>query len=147
MPELIIPPRITPKNDQEYFEQITKAVFQAGFSYKVVHSKWKGFKKIFLNFDPHLISQWGEDEIFAALESSLIIRNIRKIRATVENARIFNEIISQFGSFVEYLHSLNHLLYPEKNKEISKKFKWLGRTGTFVFLYCVNEDVPPWDER
>ncbi|UYP46157.1 hypothetical protein NEF87_002442 [Candidatus Lokiarchaeum ossiferum] len=147
MPELIIPPRITPEIDQEYFEQITKAVFQAGFSYKVVQSKWEGFRKVFLNFDPQIIAKWGEDEIFAALESSLIIRNIRKIRATVENARIFNEIVSQFGSFAEYLHSLRNLVYPEKNKEISKKFKWLGRTGTFVFLYCVNEDVPSWDER
>ena len=147
MPELIIPPRKTPDSDQEYFEQITKAVFQAGFSYKVVHSKWKGFQKEFSNFDPIIIAQWGEDEIFTALESNLIIRNIRKIRATVENAAKFNGIVENYGSFASYLTSLNHLLYPEKNKTIAKQFKWLGQTGTFVFLYCVNEDVPSWDDR
>ena len=147
MPKLIIPPRITPNNDQGYFEQITKAVFQAGFSYKVVHSKWKGFQKVFHNFDPILISQWGEDQIFTSLESNLIIPNIRKIRATVENAQKFNSIVDKYGSFASYLQSLSHLLYTEKNKIISKQFKWLGKTGTFVFLYCVNEKVPSWDER
>jgi 3-methyladenine DNA glycosylase Tag len=147
LPELIIPPRNTPKNDIGYFEQITKAVFQAGFSYKVVQSKWKGFRKVFLAFDPKKLAFWTEDEIFAALESNLIIRNIRKIRATVLNAQVFNGIVNLYGSFQAYLQTLRNLPYPEVNKQISKQFKWLGRTGTFVFLYCVNEDVPEWDDR
>ena len=43
---------------------------------------------------------------------------------------------------------------PEKAFEIikgdpnsSKRFKNLGPTGVFVFLWCVNEEVPDWEDR
>ncbi|MFQ5855357.1 MAG: hypothetical protein ACE5LU_06930 [Anaerolineae bacterium] len=38
MPGCEIPPRQKPANDNGYFEQLTKAMFQAGFSWQVINN-------------------------------------------------------------------------------------------------------------
>ena len=143
----IIPERKTPKNDNEYFEQLTKAIFMSTFSFKVVETKWNGFLEIFQQFDPYKVASWGEDEIIEAISSPKIIRNSQKVRATVYNARRFLEIIKEYGNFTNYIKSLRNLDYYEISEILSSKFKWMGRTGAFVFLFCINEEVPPWEER
>ena len=43
--------------------------------------------------------------------------------------------------------TLDGLPYPKRVKALEKQFKWLGRTGVFVFLYQVAEEVPEWENR
>jgi 3-methyladenine DNA glycosylase Tag len=147
VPDIIIPPRIKPQDDQGYFEILTKAVFQAGFSWQIVERKWFGFKEIFHDFDPSIIAKWNEEDILNALESPQIIRNEKKIRATIENAKVFQKIINNYESFDLYLGSIASKPYLEISKILTKKFQWLGRTGAYFFLYCVEEDVPRWEDR
>ena len=144
---LIIPEKKRPTNDAGFFAIITKSVFQAGFSFEVIERKWGGFIEIFQNFDPNKIAKWSEAEIANALESPLIVRNVKKIKATVDNAQTFLEIVKANGSFANYIDSMKDLDYEEKSNEISSKFKWMGKTGTFVFFYSIDEDVPPWEDR
>ena len=40
-------PKITPKDDSGYFEELTKAIFRAGFNWGVVQAKWAGFRSAF----------------------------------------------------------------------------------------------------
>ena len=47
---LEIPSKITPEGDDAYFEELTKAIFRAGFSWPVVREKWDGFVKSFEQF-------------------------------------------------------------------------------------------------
>ena len=42
-----IPPKRKPKNDDGYFEELTKAVFRSGFSWAVVREKWPDFQRAF----------------------------------------------------------------------------------------------------
>lgn len=145
---VIIPEKKIPKDNRGYFEIITKSVFQAGFSFEVIERKWEGFREIFAGFDPKVIAKWGEGEIVNALESTLIVRNTKKIKATVDNAIIFNDIVKENnGSFSNYIDSIRDLDYDERSKKISSKFKWMGKTGTFVFFYSINEEVPEWEHR
>ena len=44
------PPKITPKDDAGYFEELTKAVFRAGFSGQGIREKWAGLVKSFDQF-------------------------------------------------------------------------------------------------
>ena len=120
---IIIPNKIKPKDDQGYFEIITKSVFQAGFSFEVIERKWEGFREVFSNFDPNIISKWSEADIIEALESTLIVRNPRKIQATVANAKTFQEIVKENGSFSKFIDSMKNLEYEEKSEIISSKFK------------------------
>lgn len=147
MPDIIIPPRKKPNNDNGYFEILTKAVFQAGFSWKVVESKWGGFNEIFKNFDPDFIANWKENDVINALESPFIIRNEKKIKATIENAKVFIRIKKQYGSFDNYLQTINVNSYEELSSILIKQFKWLGRTGAYFFLWCIGEEVPKWENR
>jgi 3-methyladenine DNA glycosylase Tag len=146
-PGFEIPPRITPASDNGYFEQMTKAVFQAGFSWQVVADKWPSFQQAFDGFNVDRVAAYTPEDVDRLLSDPAIVRNGRKIEATIANASQFQAIRGEFGSFAEYLRSLNALPYRERQKILSKRFKNLGRTSVFVFLWCVNEEVPDWEER
>ena len=146
-PGFEIPPRVTPADDKGYFEQMTKAIFQAGFSWQVVNNKWSNFQKAFDGFDVDRVAAYGPEDVDRLLSDDGIVRNGRKIEATIANAIQFQAIRDEFGSFAGYLRSLDDLAYRERQKILSKRFKNLGRTSVFVFLWCVSEDVPDWEER
>ena len=146
MHKKIIPPRQKPNDEKGYFEILSKAVFNAGFSYQVVNRKWEGIMEIFHEFDPTIISDWTVDEIAEALESPKIIRNSNKVKAIVSNAKIILELLEKFGSFENYLKSFRDKTYKEKQKILAKQFKWLGPTGAHFFLWSVGEDAPPCEQ-
>ena len=125
---------------------MSKAVFNAGFSYQVVNRKWKDIKEVFNEFDPQKISKWTVDEISVALDSPKIIRNSRKVNVIVSNANMFLELLEKYGSFNKYLKSFRNKPYEERRKILSKQFKWLGPTGAHFFLWSVGEDAPPCEE-
>jgi 3-methyladenine DNA glycosylase Tag len=146
-PGFEIPSRQTPADDDGYFEQVTKAVFQAGFSWQVVSDKWPNFRQAFDGFDVDRVAAYGPEDVDRLLSDPGVVRNGRKIEATIANALQFLAIRREFGSFANYLRSLDALSYRDRQKTLSKRFKNLGRTGVFVFLWCVNGDVPDWEER
>jgi 3-methyladenine DNA glycosylase Tag len=146
-PSFEIPPRVTPADDNGYLEQMTKAIFQAGFSWQVVNDKWPNFQRAFDDFDVDRVAAYGPEDVDRLLSDEGIVRNGRKIEATVANAVQFQAIRREFGSFTSYLRTLDPLAYRERQKTLSKCFKNLGPTGVFVFLWCVNEEVPDWEDR
>jgi len=146
-PGFEIPPRVTPADDNGYFEQMTKTIFQAGFSWQVVNDKWPNFQRAFDGFDVDRVAAYGPEDVDRLLSDAGIVRNGRKIEATIANALEFQTIRREFGSFANYLRSLDGLPYRERQKALSKRFKNLGRTSVFVFLWCVNEEVPAWEDR
>lgn len=143
----VIPPRKKPTSDEEYFEFLSKAVFQAGFSFKVVERKWSDISEAFERFDFKSIARWDEEKVINLIQSPKIIRNIKKVKGIIYNANKFNELVKEHGSFEKYLVSIRNKPYNERSSILSKQFKWLGRTGAYVFFWCVNEEVPDWVER
>ena len=142
-----VPEKITPKNDDGYFEELTKAIFRAGFSWPVIRQKWDNFRHGFDRFNVAKVAGYGGDEITRLFNDASIVRNRRKIVNTVDNAQTFLELVQGYGSFREYLRSLDHLVYHDRVKELTALFRGLGRTSAFVFLHCVNEPTPSWQER
>jgi 3-methyladenine DNA glycosylase Tag len=72
------PPREKPADDNSYFEKLTQAVFQTGFSWKVVRNKWPNFQKAFEGFDIDTIAAYDERDVDRLLADEGIIRNGRK---------------------------------------------------------------------
>lgn len=142
-----VPPRITPSGDAGYLEELTKAIFRAGFSWRVVRQKWENFCRGFEGFELVKVASFGTEEITRLFNDTSIIRNKRKILATVDNARTMLDLSDEDGSFRNYLRSLDHLDYYQRVKLLTSEFRGLGRTGAFVFLHCVNEPTPSWQER
>ena len=142
-----IPPKISPDSDNGYLEELTKAIFRSGFSWRVVRGKWENFRKGFDGFDIDKVAEYGLEDVTRLFNDSGIVRNRRKILATVENARRARSLVAEHGSFYSYLRSLDGLDYYERVKALTGQFSGLGRTGAFVFLHCVNEETLTWNER
>ncbi|MGD8491472.1 MAG: DNA-3-methyladenine glycosylase I [Anaerolineae bacterium] len=142
-----IPPRRKPTGDSGYLEELTKSIFQAGFSWQVIEDKWPNFQQAFDHFDIASVAGYGIPDVERLVADPGIVRNRRKIEATIHNARVMWDLIQEHGSFHEYLRSLDRLDYAGRRKELSARFKNLGPTGVFTFLWRVDEPVPDWEDR
>ncbi len=124
----VVPPRTKPKDEKGYFELLSKAVFNAGFSYQVVRNKWEDIKEVFHEFEPEIISKWTIDEISKALNSPKIIRNSRKVTAIVSNAKVFLELLNKYKTFENYLKS-----FP--NKMVLQVISYFSLFFLHLYLY------------
>ncbi len=138
------PESIQPATLADYLAVMSKAVFQAGISWRVVESKWPGIREAFRRFDPVAISKLTMAELDELAEDKRIIRNRRKIEAIISNAQRMLELDKSFGSFQHYLRS--HSSFEELLKDLHKQFKFLGETGSYYFLWAVGEQVPPHEQ-
>jgi 3-methyladenine DNA glycosylase Tag len=138
------PKQVKPKRLNDYLEVMSKSVFQSGMSWKVVEAKWPGFKAAFFDFDPVRIAELDPPDVDRLAEDTRIVRNRKKIEATVHNAETMLELDREHGSFKKYLRS--HGSFDDTVADLRKRFKFLGDTGTYVFLYVVGEPVPPHEE-
>ena len=131
-----------PPTDDAYFENMTRVIFQAGLSWRLIERKWPNFRKVFVNFSIDRVVRFGDDDLERLKADKGIVRNRRKILATIHNARQFQIIKREFGSFQSYMNTLDKSNnYAPAIKEISKKFKHLGPSSARIFLYSVGEDV------
>jgi 3-methyladenine DNA glycosylase Tag len=138
------PKKIRPRELSDYFEILTKAVFQAGMSWQVVESKWDGFRRAFLGFDPKKVARLTPKQIDKITRDPSVIRNTRKILATVDNADTMVSLDSEHGGFRKYLRS--HGGFEETVTDLKREFRFLGDFGAYYFLYVVGEKVPPHEE-
>ncbi|MCW5724042.1 MAG: DNA-3-methyladenine glycosylase I [Maricaulaceae bacterium] len=82
---------------------MTQAVFQSGFSWKVIEAKWPGFEAAFDGFDPRRVAMYSDDDIARLLGDARIVRNGIKIAATVKNAQFVCDMADEHGSFGGFL--------------------------------------------
>ncbi|MCP5096206.1 MAG: DNA-3-methyladenine glycosylase I [Chloroflexi bacterium] len=146
MAEYEVPPRAVPVNDAGYFEKITQAVFQSGFSWQVIRNKWPNFQIAFMQFDVAQVAAFSDEDLERLVEDKGIVRNGRKINATIQNARICQDLIVEHGSFHAYLRSFDNLDYEARSKKFSKQFKFMGPMGAYFFFWSVGETVPEYHE-
>jgi len=86
------PKQTTPTGPADYLEVMTKAVFQSGMSWQVVEAKWPGFREAFDGFDPQKVAGYTGDDVERLAADTRIIRNRRKIEATLTNAETMLEL-------------------------------------------------------
>lgn len=142
------PEVMVPRNDNGYFEALTRAVFQAGMDWGVIRNRWPAFRRAFKGFSPERVALFSPDDVDYLLSAeSGIVRNFRKVSGTLHNAAVFLEIRAEFGSFKRFLRSLDGEPYGDRVRTLKKRFRHLGDTGAFVFLYTVGEEVPSWHDR
>lgn len=143
----VIPPRSAPRTDRRYLEILSQAVFQAGFSWEVVRAKWPDIRRAFRHFEVGAVARFTPRDVRRMLDDPALVRNRRKIEATIENARVLRALARRHGSARAYFASLRPLPYAEKVRTLSRTFRFLGPTGVYFLLWCAGEDVPRWKER
>ena len=129
-------------DDQKLYEMLILELFQAGLSWSCILNKRKNFKKAFDNFDINKIINYDEIKIQELQNNEGIIRNKLKIKATINNSKIFKEIQKEYGSFDKYIWGFtnNQIMYEfdkvssELSDTISRDLKKRGMTfvGTII---------------
>lgn len=102
-------------DDTYLFEMLLLESFQAGLSWECVLNKREAFRKAFDNFDYQLIEKYNEEKINELLQNKDIIRNRLKIKAAINNAKVFIKIRKEYKSFSNYIWSFT------KNKQVVNK--------------------------
>jgi DNA-3-methyladenine glycosylase I len=75
------------RGDEALLERITLEAFQSGLSWLTILRKRAGFRKAFAGFDAEVIAAFGEPDVHRLMSDASIVRNRRKIEATITNAR------------------------------------------------------------
>src|SRR5690625_2072651 len=73
-------------DDAGLFERLSLECFQAGLSWLTILKRRSAFRLAFAGFDPKQVAKFDEDVVRRLLQNKEIIRNERKIRATINNA-------------------------------------------------------------
>ena len=76
-------------DDYELYELLILEMFQAGLSWETILKKRENFRLAMDNFDYKKIVNYNEEKINELMNNSGIIRNRRKIEATINNTRVF----------------------------------------------------------
>lgn len=92
-------------DDRQMFEHLTLECLQCGLSWGLMMKKREIFRQCFENFEYDKIAAYGEDDIQRILNTEGMLRSERKVRAVIHNARCYQKIREEFGSFCIYLWS------------------------------------------
>ena len=95
-------------DDNYLFEMLLLESFQAGLSWECVLNKREAFRQAYDNFDLDKVCSYSDDKINELLNNKDIIRNKLKIKASINNARIFIDIKKEDGSFRAYLKTFTN---------------------------------------
>lgn len=90
-------------DDCKQFEFLMMEVMQCGLNWNMMLQKRDVFRACFDGFDYDKIAAYGEADITRILQAQGMIRSRRKTEAVIHNARCFQKLREEYGSFSEYL--------------------------------------------
>lgn len=128
-----IPLKINPHKLDDYFEVMSKAVFQAGLSWASIDKRWAFFRQAFAEFDPGRVSKFSDDKVQLLLEDESLLLNKRKIEATIKNAKMFITLDQEYSGFINYLRAFSN--YKHLALDLKKRFNYLGDLNVYYFLF------------
>jgi DNA-3-methyladenine glycosylase I len=73
--------------ERELFERLTLEAFQSGLSWLTILRKRENFRQAFDGFEIERVAEYGDREIKRLLGDAGIVRNRKKIEATITNAK------------------------------------------------------------
>ena len=126
--------------DDRWLAGMARAVYRAGFNWRVVENKWPEIETAFRNFNPLVVSHLSDDDLDELLKDPRVIRNWRKIKAIRINAQFVAELAEEHGSASRYFAR-----YPSENfigliSDLSKHGSFLGGTTAQYFLREMGKD-------
>lgn len=124
-------------DDRVLFERLTLEIFQAGLSWLIVLKKRPAFAVAFQGFDPSVVAAYGSNDIDRLMADAGIIRNRRKIEATIENAKRLLILQRDYGSFAGWIKQHHPLEKSEWVKLFKKTFVFMGGEVVGEFLMSI----------
>ena len=136
----VIPGVVNPASPRDYLEVMTRAVFQAGVSWKQIADQWDAYRSAFALFDPMQVAAFDDLDVERILATAGVMRTPRKVRATIANARSLVQTEREFGSIQAYVASFSS--YAELAKDFKRRFSFLGDMSVWYVLFRTGNPVP-----
>ena len=90
-------------DDRALYELFILETFQAGLSWATILHKRENFRRAYEGFIPERVAAFDAAKVEELMQDTGIIRNRRKIEASIVTSRIFLEIVKEYGSFDRYI--------------------------------------------
>jgi len=137
---ILTPDQLRKVSDDRFLSEITKAVFQAGFYWKVVEAKWSDFEKAFWQFDVIKCASMFPDELEALAKDDRIIRNPQKIKTVPRNAAMILACKEADRSFAQRIADWPDDDFIGLLSFLHKKGARLGPKTCQYFLRSIGKD-------
>lgn len=143
-------------DDKKHFEFLVLESAQAGLSWITILKKRENYREAYDEFDVEQVAQYGEEKIVELLSNSGIVRNRKKIEASINNAKRFLEVQKEWESFDHYIWSfvdykqivnsweeLSQVpttteLSDRISKDLKKRgFRFLGSTIIYAYIQAI----------
>ena len=126
-------------SDDRVLAVMTRHVFGAGFSYKVMERKWSAFEAAFDSFDTHACAFMTEERFDELLRDPSIVRNPRKILAVQHNAQFVLALSSEHGHAARFFAQWPDEQYIDLVYLTRKRGKYLGGETAMRFLRALGK--------
>lgn len=140
LPDVKTPRMLEQIPDDRWLAGMTRAVFQAGFSWRVIESKWPGFEAAFAGFEPGPIAVWSDEDVDRLATDTRIVRHWRKIAATRHNAGLIVDLAADHGSAGRLFAHWPDEDYVGLLAMLKRRAAWLGGTSAQYFLRQMGKD-------
>ena len=127
-------PGRVPRSDQQYFEIFCLCILQAGLSWGMVRKNWRRYRRGFRGF---AIAALARTRARSLMKNPDVIRNEQKITALIYNAREFQRIAHEYGSFARFLRSLKTMKDEDACGLLTERFRHVGMYTAEFYLHCV----------
>lgn len=143
-------------DDRKHFEFLVLESAQAGLSWLTILRKRDNYRRAYEGFDPSRVAGFTDEKTELLLQDSGIVRNRRKIEASISNARCFLALQDEYSGFDEYIWSFTggspvvggwtELSRIPANTELSdlisrdlkeRGFRFVGSTIVYAHLQAV----------
>jgi len=133
------PAEIAKIPDDRILSEMTRRIFYAGFSSKVIDDKWEAFEAGFDRFDPHACAFMTEERFDTLMTDRGIVRNGAKIRAVQVNARFVLDLKTEHGGAARFLADWPDSDYVGLLDVLKKRASHLGGDAAGRFLRAIGK--------
>ncbi len=141
---MTIPERVERPTSRDALATISRAVFQAGLSWKMIELKWNAYERLFDGFDPARVAAYGEADVARILDDGGVVRTRKKIVATIDNAQTLLALEREYGGFETYLSAFSD--YAALDGDLRARFKFLGPLSVYYVVFRCGGRVPPFEQ-
>ena len=126
--------------DDRWLAEMTRAVFRAGFSWKVIDAKWEGFEEAFEGFVPKRWAMMRDQDLSRLVKDTRIVRHEKKILSVADNASLLCELADEHGSAAFAFARWPSTSYVDLLEMIKKRGSRLGGTSGQYFIRSMGKD-------
>jgi len=134
------PDQLMRVEDSFYLSAMTRAVFKAGFVWKIIDEKWRGFEAAFWHVNVLRCAMMSPNDIDTLCVDGRIVRNRQKIETVPVNASMLLDIQKNHGTFGNFLATWATDDFIGLLEFLKKNGARLGGNSAQYFLRSVGYD-------